>query len=324
MSSISHFASSLWQSTSAGMVDFGAGAAMHMSVAASAMADFSRRFPCPKTRWQFFVLSPLYVFPVLAMILSFVPEQPRAASDFVYHGSPIATNPISKPIRHRHGEFYRVLVYFAAGDMLFNDVVPGNFFSDGAVKEDVPGMTEENPILMPSFVTVFDLENLFKVLKVGPSGNRFEGSHSRDTWESILKLSAFPPFNEWKLRELAIVEIEDAFVKDAVPAADRLALGQRLRVAPWVMCAAEELARRDEPLSEDERGTLGDKTSLKIIIINLRSRVWKDDLPQRDRSMYNFWDAVVKEFEDELGDFKTQTPWNEYICASTAARQDHF
>ena len=95
---------------------------------------------------------------------------------------------------------------------------------------------------------------------------------------------------------------------------DRLVSGQRFGVSQWVLCAAEELARRDEPLTEDERKMLGDNVSLKLVMINLRSRVWKDGLPRRDRTMYNFWDAVLKEFEDVLSQDQTYQSWNEYPC----------
>lgn len=151
-------------------------------------------------------------------------------------------------------------------------------------------------------------------------GKRFEGDYSRSTWESILKLSAYPPFDDWKLRELAIVEIEAAFVKESVPLVDRLVLGQQLQVAQWVTCAGEELVRRDSPLTEDEITFLGDKTSLKLTTIDLRSRIWRDELPQRDRAMYNFWDAVLTEFGDELSKDKTYKSWSDYTCECSSCR----
>lgn len=149
---------------------------------------------------------------------------------------------------------------------------------------------------------------------IASRGKRFEGKHSRSTWESILKLSILPPFDEWRLRELAVAEIEAAFVEDSASTVDQLVLGQQFGVTQWIICAAEELARCAESLTDDERQRLGDKTSLKLMIINLQSRVWTEALPQRDRLMYNFWDAVLKQFDDDLSKNKAYNAWSDYPC----------
>lgn len=114
MSAITQFASSLWQTTTAGVANIAAGPAM--AAVSTAMFEFSQRFPTPRKRWHAFVMSPIYVLPLLAMILAFVPEQGKAPSNFVHRGAPIATaSGAQSTTRHRHGQYFCVLIYFAVG-----------------------------------------------------------------------------------------------------------------------------------------------------------------------------------------------------------------
>ena len=113
MSAIAQFASSLWQTTTAGVANIGAGAAM--AAVSTAMFEFSQRFPTPKKRWHQFAMGSIYVLPLLAMILAFVPEakQDKVPSNFVNRGAPAASTSGTHATRHRHGKYYRILIYFA-------------------------------------------------------------------------------------------------------------------------------------------------------------------------------------------------------------------
>lgn len=219
--------------------------------------------------------------------------------------------------------------------------LPNAIAQDGAFGDRaVPGMTRKNAIALEPPIVKQDVVNLATamdlmyvpplkgVLSCAEPRYRHKGKSDAvklGEWDSVLKLTGIDmPFDFEKLREGlrkdAIAGIDALAEQGLISPAMLLSLGLDNSIARWIACPAEELARRDEILSREERKAIGHRYSSALNDIRQDSFMWslrQKVAPGNGRQDYpNFWYSVVKDaFADELAEDRDWLPLLESPCA---------
>ncbi|KAG1726077.1 uncharacterized protein EDB91DRAFT_64371 [Suillus paluster] len=174
------------------------------------------------------------------------------------------------PTVQHHEQFYFTLVTFLVEDCLFR--VPRNTLESQSdvfrdlfllpVKADeAEGRSDTNPIVLEG-IQQEEFQSLMKVLYPLP----FTRLSSPDglpatleEWTGVLKLSKMWGFT--RIQEFAIQQMEPIL---ATRPLDKVALAQDYGVTRWLIPGLLQLARRAEPVGQDDVRKLGLDTALKL------------------------------------------------------------
>ncbi|SJK98068.1 uncharacterized protein ARMOST_01325 [Armillaria ostoyae] len=124
-------------------------------------------------------------------------------------------------------------------------------------KSEPEGVSDDHPIKLWG-VNKIEFERLLQVLH--PIDAQKQPQLSMDAWLSVLKLSGL-----WRLadtRNIAISGLTTLMWK--IDPVDRVILGRRYSVAPWLSSGFMDLVHRVEMVSEEEADKIGLETALQI------------------------------------------------------------
>ncbi|KAG7091193.1 hypothetical protein E1B28_010244 [Marasmius oreades] len=182
-----------------------------------------------------------------------------------------ATDRVSKAYE-RHELFYIDTVVFQVNDTLFK--VPSRYLHEQsevfacASRLSDPngeGLSDDHPVVLPlpDDATTEDFVQLIKVLypltvKLPPPTGLM-----RDQWISVLKLSTFWELSE--IRTLAVSEIS----KTSLSYMDKIALGRKYRVKPWLSGGLKDLVDPvcSLPALDDMKEKLGTETAMQLLYV---------------------------------------------------------
>jgi len=182
-----------------------------------------------------------------------------------------------------------------------------------SANEDVEGSTRQNPIMLPNNITYPDFHNFLKALYPLYVSvlifyqNRMTDDYalhdrpvstqlvlSRDEWLSVLRLSTFWYFLEY--RKMAISQLEKV---GAFSPIDQVLYGREYRVHSWVRQGFEQLITRENPIEKEDAHLINFETTFSLF--RLRERRTKC-LSSGFLSTFNTSDEVHQTFKTELED----------------------
>jgi len=178
-----------------------------------------------------------------------------------------------------------------------------------SANEDVEGSTRQNPIMLPNNITSFDFHNFLKALYslyvsvLMFYQNRMTEDYavharpvstqlvlSKDEWLSVLRLSAFWYFLEY--RKMAISQLEKV---GAFSPIDQVLYGREYRVHSWVRQGFEQLITRENPIEKEDALLINFETTFSLF--RLRERRIRGH-SSAFSSSFNTSDAVRQTFKN--------------------------
>ncbi|ETW82157.1 hypothetical protein HETIRDRAFT_101348 [Heterobasidion irregulare TC 32-1] len=241
-----------------------------------------------------------------------IPPLPTNSEESQAHSIP--ANSSLRPSLKRDRVFYLETVVFQVENILFR--VPKCMLPDdeGAFADmflvpqggkEKEGLSDDNPIVLPSQVTIFGFRCFLKVTYPQlPGGSEVL---STDEWMAVLELA-----DMWqvpKMRMKAINAMEKNVQNSG--AVEMILLARKYRISSWLIKGYGMLARRPDPITSDERERLSLDTFMRLV--GVREKGWKyavygtgDRNSSRSYSAssqhaeFNFDSEVRAVFKDEL------------------------
>ncbi|KAF4620798.1 hypothetical protein D9613_001031 [Agrocybe pediades] len=181
---------------------------------------------------------------------------PASGSTLIAESGPSQTGPTEPvPVYEKDEDYYidSTLMIFQVENCLFR--VPAHIFADAPVfagmirlpqsGESCEGLSDDDPIVLPSDVRSDDFENLLEALH--PLQISLKLDLTNPKWISVLKLSTL-----WfltKFRALAISEIERI---NELTSIQKVQMGRAYKISKWVVEGFTEFVMREARISAEE------------------------------------------------------------------------
>lgn len=219
--------------------------------------------------------------------------------------SPKKSKAPSLPPR-RNSRYYNEMITFQVEDQLFrestryfsaNSELFRTLFTLPSGDGKPEGQSDDNPLKLDGILAV-DFERLLSIIYPMHLDPTEAPEHTIDEWRSVLKLSTM--WGMAALRKHCIKKLSP--LPSSMSITDKILFAREALAVDWLIEAYNELAKREETISEEEIQAIGLQAAIGI----LRAREeWLSTCEGRyyhpsDRAYYNFRDIIRRVFRSEI------------------------
>ncbi|KAG6381998.1 hypothetical protein JVT61DRAFT_629 [Boletus reticuloceps] len=168
------------------------------------------------------------------------------------------------------------------------------------VAGEAEGSCDSNPIRLEG-ITKTEFKRFLQVLLLGAFEEAAAPDSVFDMWFPVVKLARMWEFDAIHKRAVQNMPYE----RISRPSAEKVGLAVHYDIQPWLLPAVNELARRKEPLENDDLAVLGPELALKVAAVRESlavSRSHYKGTPRltsglRDASMVDFTSVIKSVFQ---------------------------
>ncbi|KAF8141149.1 hypothetical protein EV363DRAFT_1307235 [Boletus edulis] len=165
------------------------------------------------------------------------------------------------------------------------------------VAGEAEGSCDSNPIRLEG-ITKTEFKRFLQVLLLGAFEETTASDSVFDMWFPVVKLARMWEFDAIHKRAVQNMPYE----RISRPSVEKVGFAVHYDIQPWFLPAVNELARRKEPLGNDDLAVLGPELALKVAAVRESFAINRNGLLKltsglRDASMVDFTSVIKSVFQ---------------------------